>query len=92
MPNVTVKGTYSLDPATVRSLEGLARRWGVTKSEALRRAIRSAAGPGDKGSRLETLDRVVASYRLTPAEADEWVTESDEIRRASSRRSERRQR
>src|SRR5207249_7015562 len=39
-----IKSTYTLDVATVRTLEALARRWKVSKSEALRRAIRSASG------------------------------------------------
>jgi len=39
-----IKSTYTLDAETVRTLEGLARHWRVSKSEALRRAIRTAAG------------------------------------------------
>jgi predicted transcriptional regulator len=92
MASMTVKATYSLDPDTVRSLDNLARRWGVTKSEALRRAIRGAAAPGEACNRLELLDKVVESYGLTPREADAWVAESSAIRRASSGRSERRRR
>lgn len=89
---MTVKATYSLDPGTVRSLEGLARRWGVSKSEALRRAIKGAAEPDDPARRLELLDRVVKSYGLSRRDADAWVRESRAIRRASSRRSEERNR
>src|SRR5437870_291443 len=52
MAITTIKSTYALDVATVRALEGLARRWNVSKSEALRRAVRVASGqrpaqPGD---------------------------------------------
>lgn len=90
MASMTVKATYSLDPDTVRSLEGLAQRWGVSKSEALRRAIKGAAEPDQTASRLALLDRVVTSYGLTRRDADAWVTESRAIRRASSRRSEER--
>ena len=39
----TMKTTYALDVETVRTLERVARRWGVSRSEALRRAIRVAA-------------------------------------------------
>ena len=38
-----IKATYLLDQDTVRPLHRIASRWGVCKSEALRRVIRSAA-------------------------------------------------
>ena len=43
MATPTIKSTYSLDVESVRALDDLARRWQVSKSEALRRAIRSEA-------------------------------------------------
>ena len=36
MATTTVKSTYSLDVESVQALEDLARRWRVSKSEALR--------------------------------------------------------
>lgn len=48
MGDTTIMATYSLDIETVRALDGMAKRWRVSKSEALRRAIRMAspaAGP-----------------------------------------------
>jgi hypothetical protein len=44
MATMTVRATYALDPETVGTLERLARRWGVSKSAALRRAIQAAGG------------------------------------------------
>lgn len=38
-----IKATYSLDPETIALLERVSRRWGVSKSEALRRAIQALA-------------------------------------------------
>ena len=38
MAVTTIKSTYSLDVETVRTLETLACRWNVSKSEVLRRA------------------------------------------------------
>ena len=38
-----IKGTYTLDAETIDALESMARRLGVSKSEALRRAIHAAA-------------------------------------------------
>lgn len=92
MASTTVKATYSLDPETVRSLEGLARRWGVSKSEALRRAIKGAAEPAEASRRLQLLDKVIKSYGLTRREAEAWVRESRAMRRASSLRGEARSR
>ena len=43
MATPTVKTTYALDLKTIRSLEGLAQRWNVSRSEALRRAIAGRA-------------------------------------------------
>ena len=45
---MTIRLIYALDPATVRAIEDMARKLGVSKSEALRRAVRLAAGRGTK--------------------------------------------
>jgi hypothetical protein len=42
MAGTTVKVTYFLDVETIRALDDMARRWRVSKSEALRRVIRAA--------------------------------------------------
>jgi transposase-like protein len=86
-----VKATYSLDLDTVRALERLARRWGVPKSEALRRAIRAAgeadrAAPDHPASGLDALQRAL---RLTPTKAAAWAREVRAERRARSARSDR---
>jgi Ribbon-helix-helix protein, copG family len=39
MAIMTVRTTVAFDPATAARLERLAKRWGVSKSEALRRAL-----------------------------------------------------
>ena len=39
---MTVRTTVAFDPATAARLERLAKRWGVSKSETLRRALESA--------------------------------------------------
>lgn len=94
MAITTVKSTYALDVPTVRALEEMARAWNVSKSEALRRAIRSAAnresgGGGDALRALENLQRALA---LTPAKARAWSTRLRKERRAASARSESRPR
>ncbi len=82
-----IKSTYSLDPETVQTLEGMARRWGVSKSEALRRAIRNAADtdllPPDEP--LRALDVLQDSLNLNADRARQWVDEVRRERHASSR-------
>jgi hypothetical protein len=79
-----------MDVETTRLLEGLARRWRVSKSEALRRAIRSAAsGPGEEGrDALSALDELQGSLGLSASAAARWAKESRDERRSSSRRRE----
>ena len=87
MAATMVRTTYALDEETVRRLDGLARQWNVSKSEALRRAIRAAdamaASPDD---RLKALDELQASMRLTHTRAQTWVREVREERRRSTTR------
>ena len=83
----TVKTTYSLDLETVRMLEQMAKRWNVSKSAALRRAIRIAASqpaPGiDVG--LKALDELQTSLRLSAEKARRWEQRVRNERRAASR-------
>jgi hypothetical protein len=90
MATQTIKTTYALDVDTVRALEKMARRWGVSKSEALRRAIRSAAATAgaEEGGPLEALDRLQRSADLSAAKADAWVRRTRTARRESSSRRE----
>jgi len=50
MATMTVGGTYVLDVDSVRKLQQVAKKWGVSKSEALRRSIHSAASNQPEGS------------------------------------------
>ena len=84
MARTSIKATYSLDPETVRVLDQVSRRWGVSKSETLRRAIHAAAlVPGEAANdRLATLDRLQSSLKLTPEAADAWIKDIRAERRA----------
>lgn len=94
MANMTIKSTYALDPETVRILERLARNWRVSKSEALRRAIRSTAGQGihNEESALAALSQLQKSLRLKPVIARKWERRVRDERRSSSLRKESRNR
>ena len=91
MATLTVKSTYSLDVETLRQLEGLAKRWNTSKSAALRRAIRSAAGqalPQDN-ERLNALDRLQDLLALDRESAKRWESRVKQERRATAERNPR---
>lgn len=85
MASTTVKATYSLDPGTVSRLEEIARRWGVPKSEALRRAIRAAASAeaASGSGPLSAFDALQRTAALTPSSVRAWADAAREERRAS---------
>lgn len=73
-----------LDATTAHHLEDLARAWGVSKEEAVRRAVAQAEGgslPGNKQDRLEAFKELQRRLRLTPAKAAEWQNAVREARR-----------
>jgi hypothetical protein len=87
MATTKIKSTYSLDVETVRQLEGMARRWNVSKSEALRRAIRAAAElevPDEPA--LDALDRLQQSMDLTEERSATWAKQVRAERAASGKR------
>jgi len=93
MPNMAIpviKTTYALDAETVQVLERMAQRWGTSKSEALRRAIRAAAAAtnAEPDDAVTALDRLQRAAAVPPARAKEWVRAVRAERRAASRRRE----
>ena len=92
MAITSIRTTYALDAATVKTLENTARRWGVSKSEALRRAIRSAdSGPVSEDSgALAALTELQRSVAVSRPAARKWEREVRSERRAYSRRMEKR--
>ena len=81
-----IKSTYSLDVETVRTLESLARRWNVSKTEVVRRAIRAAAGEKSQraGERLAALDKLQASMKARGVDFTAWEREVRATRDAYS--------
>jgi predicted transcriptional regulator len=89
----TIKSTYALDVETVRTLDRLAERWRVTKSEALRRAIQASAASAaaeSTGEALRALDRLQATLKLDVGATREWARSARQERKASSTRRTRR--
>ena len=84
---MTVRSTYALDLETVRKLEQLAQKWGVSKSEALRRSVHSASvAQLNSLDPLQAFEALQRSLHLSKAEADEWQRSVRAVRRASSAR------
>ena len=83
-----IKSTYSLDVETVRTLESLAHRWNVSKSEVLRRAIRAAAREKSPRVRekLEALRQLQDYVRRNGIDVVAWEREIRAEREASSRK------
>jgi hypothetical protein len=86
MATTMIRSTYALDVETVRRLDAIARRWNVSKSEALRRAIRAAAEGPAGGDALTALDALQRSMRLKGEAARTWEKRVVSERRASGRR------
>ena len=78
MAKMTIRSTFALDPETVTALDGLAERWGVSKSEVVRRIVHTAAviAESDAASdALVALDELQERLSLTEEQADAWIRE-----------------
>jgi predicted transcriptional regulator len=74
MPAAT-KSTFSLDAATVERLNRLARRWQVSKTEVLRRAVAGASDAEDAtvAERLAALDKLQCWVEDRNIDTNEWL-------------------
>ena len=84
----TIRTTYALDAETVDRLKTLAREWNVSKSEALRRVIKSARVHAESRTPAEALDRVQHALALTPPKVAAWATRLKRERRQASAKRE----
>lgn len=76
--------SLELDGATAHLLDRLARAWGVSKEEAVRRAVAQAeAGSStvNPQGRLEAFKELQRRVGLTPQRAAEWQNAVHEARR-----------
>jgi hypothetical protein len=87
MTGEKIKATYSLDVETVRDLERMAKQLKISKSAALRRAIRLAVGfePRAGEDQLSALEELQQSLDLAPEDLREWEEKNRKLRRRSSR-------
>lgn len=85
-----IKATIALDEETLSCPEQMARRWGVSKSEVLRRVVRAAvreASPA-AGNTVSALDELHSLLRLSRAKAQAWARRSRAERRSARARRE----
>ncbi|HEY5894769.1 MAG TPA: ribbon-helix-helix protein, CopG family, partial [Chthoniobacterales bacterium] len=75
MAAMTVRTTVAFDPATASRLERLAKRWGVSKSETLRRALEAAEQNLVAGNSSIVQPEITEETitRMSPLEAFEWL-------------------
>ena len=79
MATMTIRTTVAFDPATAARLERLAKRWGVSKSEAMRRSLEAAELTEAEGSTGERIQSGPPSRQqiaeMSPQEALAWLRE-----------------
>ena len=83
------KVTYSLRPETVAQVEELAVKWGVPKSEVIRRAVHGINQGNvvvSKLTPLEALKELQNHAGLTKAKAKKFMDEVQLSRRAAGRK------
>jgi metal-responsive CopG/Arc/MetJ family transcriptional regulator len=74
MARTTIKATYSLAPEVVDQLERLSKRWGLSRSKALTRAIRTAAEEEEAGGNpLAGLEALQTAVELNAEGARAWM-------------------
>ena len=79
MATMTIRTTVAFDPATVARWERLTRRWGVSKSEALRRALEAAET--ERPSSLMEKEKLTEGEiaQMSPLEAFEWLSAHPQV-------------
>lgn len=85
MAKITVRSTFALDPETVDALSRLARRWEVSKSEALRRIVNTASVIEEVDAASDALDALEELQSLLGLDEDKakaWIAEIRSAREA----------
>lgn len=75
MATMSIRSTYALDAETAQRIKRLARAWGVSQAEVIRRSVSLASEHDEKHAELSPAD-VVRYYRAHPAPRDARATRS----------------
>ena len=93
MATMYIRSTFALDEPTVRGLAQLAHKWGVSKSEALRRAVARAQeqpGPGEAMAPQDALRALTQKPLISRVEGKTWRAANAQARRESDDAADRR--
>jgi hypothetical protein len=74
MATMTIRTTVAFDPGTIARLERMAKRWGVSKSETLRRALQMAEETAMSGGAAEP-----DFDQMTPLQIMDWLQENPQV-------------
>ena len=88
MAKKTIRSTFALDPETVAELDRLADKWGVSKSETLRRIIAAAArveAVDTSADAVAALQELQEKLALTPEKTEAWLREVRALRKGWDR-------
>jgi hypothetical protein len=83
MAKTTIRSTFALDELTVGNLERLAAKWGLSKSETLRRIIEAAARTEEVDTSADAraaLKELQERFPLSEEQADAWIREIRRMR------------
>lgn len=86
MATMHIRSTFALDEPTARGLAQLAKKWGVSKSEALRRAVARAQQQPGTGGQMTPREALLALRQkppLTRGQARSWRAANARARRES---------
>jgi hypothetical protein len=81
-----IRSTFALDEPTTEGLARLAKKWGVSKSEALRRAVARAEeqpGPAGEMTPREALAALAREPAISRSQARSWRADNARARRES---------
>lgn len=79
MATMTIRTTVAFDPATVSRWDRLAKRWGTSKSETLRRALEEAERVESKPAMKKGSKREPGFDQMTPLEIFEWMDQHPQL-------------
>lgn len=75
MASMTIRTTVAFDPPTVARWERLAKRWGTSKSEALRRALQAA----ESSAGAELCAKEPQFTGMTPMQIVDWLSANPQV-------------
>jgi hypothetical protein len=86
MAKMTIRSTFALDRETVEALDRLSVKWGISKSEVLRRIVNAAARVEEvdaAADAIAALDELQRRLAFSEEQVEAWIREIRAEREAS---------